>query len=228
MGSYKTAAPCVVCGLRCKHGGSDKGFVVGYTTKAIPRLVHERCRHEWRERKDEIMATWSELRPEVLASLPVRLRFRIERCRQQQREEPMSRVRSQEPFNFPPEVREWLKERLVVQDRHRGNIKDWFLELQQDHPTWMPKVYNAPDYSDFRTIIIEVETWIRQHTPPPVPLVAPTPPPNPIPVVDGDDLPAMAQAAHAMIDTALARRDREAVEFALEALAAHLFTSTKK
>ena len=222
MGTQKTAAPCEVCGGRCKHSGSDKGFVVGYTVKGISRLVHEHCRSDWKKRKPAIMAGWKELHPEILRGLHPTIRHRIERRLEEQRRLTMPRTRSSEAFNYPQDVRDWLKQRLLIRPRRRGNIRAWFQQLQKERPTWMPKGHSNTDYNDFRALIIEVETRLRQMTSP----QAPGPPPaetRALPSVslgpgEEGELEAMARAAHALIDLAVTRRDRAVVELALEAL----------
>lgn len=226
MGSYKTAAPCEVCGFRLSHSGSNKGFLVGYTAKAIPRLVHESCRAKWIEHKDSIMASWLELRPKVLATLHPTLRHRIERCLAASRGATMSRPRSHEPFAFPPALSEWLKKPLSKEARRKGDIKNWFSHLQREHPTWMPKTHTNSDYQDFYRLVVEIEREVQWRRGLPVP---PTPasPETPVPASasstpaadDGDDLTVMGRAAHALIDLAMKRRDREAVQLALEAMA---------
>lgn len=78
MGSFKTAAPCEVCGTRVAHHGTSRGFIVGYTIKGVQRLVHNRCRSAWLHQRAQIIGKWSELRPEVLRTLNRALRGRIE------------------------------------------------------------------------------------------------------------------------------------------------------
>lgn len=149
----------------------------------------------------------------------------------------MPRMRSTEPFQFPPELTNWIVERLKKDRRRRGDLKKWLRFLRSEHPSWVPpenrhsKPQEQANYNDFRNVVARIETQEKHRLLAPIPSVPPPPaeaptPPTPT-AVGGEDLPAMAQAAQAMITLALARGDREALQFALEALAAHLLPAKK-
>ena len=56
------AVKCEVCRDHATHANSE---TVGHKPDHRPRVVHKRpaCQRKWKARKDEIMATWTELRP---------------------------------------------------------------------------------------------------------------------------------------------------------------------
>lgn len=233
MGSYKTAAPCEFCGTRISHHGSSQGFIVGYTVKGIQRLVHERCRSEWNGRRQLIMSKWVELRSEVFPTLSVTLRHRIERCRSEQEGQVMAAPRKHDSFNFSPTITAAIEQRLVIEvrqfgRRRKGFVSNVYRDLQQAHPDLMPDQREMEKhYNEFLKVVTkEVEPLLalklRTSTPAvPAPAVSSpvsTPEALEVPIVEEDDLVAMANAVIALTALALKRKNRLVLQFVLEAM----------
>ncbi len=238
MASARTAAPCEVCGQRVAHHGRKRAFVVSYTVKNTPRLVHQSCRSMWLEQRATISALWPELRPEVLSKLPPWQQQKIKDY-QTTFGGDMSRGPRREHFVYAPQINDAVRAALARGERRKGFIKKLYAALQKDLPELMPTTAESGDYTDFYQLVTQAENqlrWERDRTPPTAVVASPpapapgseteTPSPPAVPSLDSNDLPAMAETARGLVNLALARRDRESLEFALEALA-HLLKSSK-
>lgn len=248
MKNGKSAAPCEVCGERAKHAGSDRGFVVGYTTKRTPRLVHSYCRRKWFEQGRNIMSNWNELRPEVFRTLPKSLQASIRHYQTIFEGEHMPRRRSPDAFQPSPELINWVRERMLkIPIGKQVPYLQLLSTLAAEHPEWVTHngqvIAQHVFYSHFSKVRVQTDTErtmlpsisrmpippaFPPLTGPPAPSESAEPPKQEPPAQPHSvnlptepaaaDLAAMAQVAHALIDLALARHDRVALQDALEML----------